>query len=224
MKRLNMLPCLRVLIARELTRIPAQACGVAAIATILAAPFGTMKAQSPPPPSGTDVLPDGPGKAVVVMACLSCHDAVKATSMRGTADDWANEVNVMMGRGAVLSDDEFDRVVEYLAAHFGPAATAGARPASSGHSAQPPSPEKTPAQPAPGAAGPPLSATRAATVNVNKAGADQLQSSLELSRQEAEAVVQYREQHGNFKNLHELESVPGVPPEKIKENQKLIIF
>jgi competence ComEA-like helix-hairpin-helix protein len=193
------------------------ACGVAAIAAIVVAPFSSKAAQNPPAPTDAGILPDGPGKAIVIKACLSCHDAKKVTSFRGSEDDWAEEVNKMVGRGAILSDDEVDQVVDYLAAHFGPAGSGSAPSAPPDNSAQAPAPEKTPA-PASGTEGP------AATVNVNKAGADALQSILGLSRQEADAIVQFREQHGSFKSLQELESVPGVQPEKIKENQKLIVF
>lgn len=207
----------------ELSRILVLACGVAAIAAIVVAPFSSKAAQNPPAPTDAGILPDGPGKAIVIKACLSCHDAKKVTSFRGSEDEWAEEVNKMVGRGAILSDDEVDQVVDYLAAHFGPAGSGNgsAGPSdNSGDSGRAPAPEKTPASPAGTEGAPPA----AATVNVNKAGADALQSTLELSRAEADAIVQFREQHGNFKSLQELESVPGVPPEKIKENQKLIVF
>jgi competence ComEA-like helix-hairpin-helix protein len=216
MNRRNTRPIRQIPTSAELSRILVLACGVAAIAAIVVAPFSSKAAQKSPAPTDAGALPDGPGKAIVIKACLSCHDAQKITSFRGSEDDWADEVNKMIGRGAILSDDDVDQVVDYLAAHFGPAGSGSASSAPSGDSGGAPAPEKTPASPASGAS--------ATTVNVNKAGADALQSALGLSRQEADAIVQFREQHGSFKSLQELESVPGVPPEKIKENQKLIVF
>jgi DNA uptake protein ComE-like DNA-binding protein len=53
---------------------------------------------------------------------------------------------------------------------------------------------------------------------------DELESALGLSRTQAEAIARYRERHGNFKSWQEVSSVPGVPPEKIKDHQKSLIF
>jgi mono/diheme cytochrome c family protein len=65
-------------------------------------------------------LPDGPGKQLVERECLNCHSAHPIVIKRASADDWADEVDKMEARGAVLSDDETDQVVQYLATHFGP--------------------------------------------------------------------------------------------------------
>ena len=65
-------------------------------------------------------LPDGPGKEVVLKKCVSCHTLQNVVARRGDADDWALEVSKMVGRGAVISDDDADTIVDYLAAHFGP--------------------------------------------------------------------------------------------------------
>ena len=61
-------------------------------------------------------------------------------------------------------------------------------------------------------------------MNVNKAGVQELESSLGLSETEAEAIVHHREQNGNFKTWQEVSSVPGVPAEKISNNQKRLVF
>ena len=68
------------------------------------------------------VLPDGPGKAVVERACTRCHSLDNVVHARRTRKQWEAELDVMISRGATLSDDEFDGVAEYLATHFGPAA------------------------------------------------------------------------------------------------------
>jgi competence protein ComEA len=206
----------------RMIRIIALAFGAVALATILAPAQSGASTQNPSSPSDADSLPDGPGKAIVVKACLACHDAKKVTSMRGTEDEWADEVNKMMARGAVLSDDEVDQVVEYLAAHFPPPdAKGGGAPEPA---ATPPPPEKSAVSPASSAPAPSLSNGSPATVNVNKAGVEDLKSSLGLSEADAKAIVEYREQHGNFKSWQDVASVPGIPPEKIKEKQKLITF
>jgi mono/diheme cytochrome c family protein len=77
-------------------------------------------AQSTPPKPSGEKLPDGPGKQLVERECLNCHNAHSIVTKRASADDWADEVDKMAARGAVLSDEETDQVVQYLATHFGP--------------------------------------------------------------------------------------------------------
>jgi competence ComEA-like helix-hairpin-helix protein len=60
-------------------------------------------------------------------------------------------------------------------------------------------------------------------VNVNKAAACDLSAALELTSAQADAVVQYRTQHGNFKDLTELEKVSGIA-DKIEAKKALIEF
>lgn len=68
------------------------------------------------------MLPDGPGKAIVVKACTSCHTIGNIVKKRGSEDEWADTVSKMIGRGAILTDDDADTLVEYLATHYGPSA------------------------------------------------------------------------------------------------------
>ena len=175
-------------------------------------------AAAPSAPAGASTLPDGPGKAIILKACTVCHDVQQATSKRGTADDWTATVNDMLSKGADLSDDDAATVVQYLAAHFGPASNPG--------SGQAPSP--TAGQPSPGNAAPPGTTAAApdstSPVNVNKADAQELESSLGLSAGEANAILQYRQQHGDFKTWQEVSSVPGVTADKIRDNQKRLVF
>lgn len=184
-------------------------------------------AQTTASKSGAETLPDGPGKEVVQRNCLSCHNVHIITSKRGNEDAWADIVSQMIGRGANISDDDAETVVEYMVAHYGPSAPkpqdtapskrgdAGASPPAS------PSPSSSPTtnvqgdkgdQPAP----PP--------VNVNKAGIDELETSLNLSEADAEAIVQYRQRNGDFKTMEQLLSVPGVDADKIKKVEKKIAF
>lgn len=63
-----------------------------------------------------------------------------------------------------------------------------------------------------------------AKVNVNKAEAVELQSVLELSRAEAEALVKRRRTKGNFKNWKDVAAVPGIDPRKIENKKERIVF
>jgi competence ComEA-like helix-hairpin-helix protein len=181
-------------------------------------------AQTAPPDSATATLPDGAGKPIVQKQCVMCHSLSVVTSKRASHTEWTQVVNQMVSRGADLSDDEIDTVIEYLSSHYGPldqkatpstSSGAGDQASSSDPSAPSVSPDATPS-PAAGAASTP--------VNVNKASAQDLESSLGLAKTEAEAVVRYREQNGNFKTWHEVAAVPGVSAAKIEAVQKRMAF
>lgn len=89
---------------------------------ILAAQTDTQTAQAPSKTQPAEAsLPDGPGKAIVLRACVQCHALKVVTSKRASADNWATTVNNMVNRGAVLSDDEMDEVIDYLSRNFKPA-------------------------------------------------------------------------------------------------------
>ena|ERR1700733_11460776 len=179
--------------------------------------FYLAPGQAPSPaPTATGTLPDGPGKEIVQRACTTCHSLSVITSRRASSDEWSKTVTEMVTRGADLSDDEMDRVTQYLSTNFAPAKS---EPASAGAASQPSSGKSAPA-----ASGAPPPANTLAPINVNKASAQELESSLTLSRAEAEAIVQYRGKHGDFKTWQEVSAVPGVAPEKIKSNRTLLTF
>lgn len=164
-------------------------------------------------------LPDGPGKAVVQRMCVGCHSLKVVTSKRATPNQWNDLVQLMVSRGADGSDEDIDTVIKYLSTHFGPDAKPET-PGSATHQAAPSSTVATPAKDTESAS---PSATDT-TVNVNTATAQQLESSLGLSEQEAQAVVHYREHNGNFKDWHGVAAVPGVSAERIEENHNRITF
>jgi competence ComEA-like helix-hairpin-helix protein len=60
-------------------------------------------------------------------------------------------------------------------------------------------------------------------VNINRAKADEIATALKLAPIEVDAVVQYRTRHGKFKDLSELESLPGLS-DKIEAKKALIEF
>jgi len=94
------------------------------------------KQKTDPSRSATDSLPDGPGKELVLKKCVSCHAIQIVTAKHASADDWAQTVSKMVGRGAVVSDDDADVIVDYLSAHFGPSAKSS-NSSSAGSSATP---------------------------------------------------------------------------------------
>jgi cytochrome c5 len=55
------------------------------------------------------------GKALLQARCTSCHGLDQATSGHGDATQWKRQVDRMINRGAVLTADEEQAVVNYLA-------------------------------------------------------------------------------------------------------------
>ena len=49
-----------------------------------------------------------------------------------------------------------------------------------------------------------------AAVSINTAGADVLKTLRGIGSAKAEAIVEYRKQHGNFKSVEELKNVKGI--------------
>ena len=66
-------------------------------------------------------LPEGKGKALVKTACTQCHGIDVIVDQPRTREGWTDVVSQMVGNGAQLSDDDYNQVIEYLAANLGPA-------------------------------------------------------------------------------------------------------
>jgi competence protein ComEA len=64
----------------------------------------------------------------------------------------------------------------------------------------------------------------AAKINVNKATAKQLQTGLEISDKDADAILHYREANGDFKSVDDLKKVPGVDAAKIEAKKGKLSF
>jgi len=61
-------------------------------------------------------------------------------------------------------------------------------------------------------------------VNVNKASAVELESALAIPRTQAEAIIQYRSDKGNFKTIEDLKKVPGLDPSKVEAKKARLAF
>ena len=64
----------------------------------------------------------------------------------------------------------------------------------------------------------------AAKTNVNKASSMDLQSQLELTAKDADAIVKYRTDHGDFKDFDGLKKVPGIDTAKLEAKKDSIGF
>ncbi len=61
-------------------------------------------------------------------------------------------------------------------------------------------------------------------INVNTAGAEDLQSRLMLTAHEADALVQYRKDHGRIKDWAALSKIPGLDSKKLESQKDRIVF
>lgn len=155
-------------------------------------PSNTPQQGSAPPDAAKQEaakrsLPPGPGRDELIRACSGCHLLTVVTSQRKSESDWTDTVIEMRSRGANASDEDLEKIVEYLAKNYGP-------------------------QSAP------------AKVNVNTASASDIATGLSLPNAEAQAIVDYREKNGKFKDIAGLKQVPGVEADKIDAMKDRIEF
>jgi competence protein ComEA len=74
--------------------------------------------------AGAQGLPEGPGKAALEASCTLCHGLSYITQSSRSASDWRDVVSDMISRGAPLTLEEFEMVLQYLPTHFGPRSAA----------------------------------------------------------------------------------------------------
>jgi hypothetical protein len=86
-----------------------------------ATPAPRAPAPAPVPQASNDGMPDGPGKAETVAACSGCHGLGQLMGEHRDREAWTTTVTSMINNGAPVADADFDKVVGYLTAHFGPA-------------------------------------------------------------------------------------------------------
>jgi mono/diheme cytochrome c family protein len=73
-------------------------------------------------------LPDGEGKDLVTDRCAGCHGLDRVAAYKGTEEDWGGVVYTMIGRGLVVTPEENEQIVAYLAKNFPPPAKKAAAP------------------------------------------------------------------------------------------------
>jgi competence protein ComEA len=61
-------------------------------------------------------------------------------------------------------------------------------------------------------------------VRINRATAERIADGLDLTDKQAQAIVQYRQQHGNFKSFEDLLRVPGLDAKVMADKKKFIAF
>jgi competence protein ComEA len=61
-------------------------------------------------------------------------------------------------------------------------------------------------------------------ININTASAKDPERALGIEGKLAQAIVDYREKNGNFKDLEQLKKIPGVDGEGVQQKRELIAF
>ena len=61
-------------------------------------------------------------------------------------------------------------------------------------------------------------------IYINKAATKDLETALEISSSEAEAIVRYRRERGDFKNFEDLKKVPSLDSAKIESKKDRLVF
>jgi type 1 glutamine amidotransferase len=65
-------------------------------------------------------LPEGPGRAAVESVCGECHSVGEAVATRRSERDWKDVMQLMVDRGATISDEDSKTILAYLSKNFGP--------------------------------------------------------------------------------------------------------
>jgi len=92
---------------------------LAGVGVSLPATVGQEKQDRDSLPEGATSLPEGEARAIILSACVQCHNLRNTVSQRKTADRWRRTVNEMIWRGTILTADEAETIIKYLAVSFG---------------------------------------------------------------------------------------------------------
>lgn len=81
--------------------------------------LGAVMAAAAGAQDTASTFPPGEGQAAVQTACAACHPPAIIASKHYDADKWAEVVDQMIGKGAKVSDADYDVIVAYLAKNYG---------------------------------------------------------------------------------------------------------
>jgi hypothetical protein len=69
--------------------------------------------------AGQERLPEGKGKVTVESLCATrCHNSTPLLRLKKTPTAWEATMDVMVERGAEMSDSEYDEILDYLSTHL----------------------------------------------------------------------------------------------------------
>lgn len=85
---------------------------------VAAAAFATEPAQ-PSPQASTKTGQGDKSRELVIEVCTYCHEMERVTEQHLSAGQWRGLIKGMISEGPPVTDQEFDRIVDYLAKNFG---------------------------------------------------------------------------------------------------------
>jgi hypothetical protein len=74
--------------------------------------------SSRPRPNTSKMVPEGKGKDVFQISCMSCHDDKPVTSLKRDRAGWTREVEKMINWGAYVPANRKEELIEYLITAF----------------------------------------------------------------------------------------------------------
>lgn len=74
--------------------------------------------SSRPRPNTSKVVPEGKGKDVFQISCMSCHDDKPITALKRDRTGWAREVEKMIDWGAYIPASRKQELIDYLVTVF----------------------------------------------------------------------------------------------------------
>jgi hypothetical protein len=88
--------------------------------------FASIVAAAQAPEAPGKPLPPGPMEPKVKASCTQCHNTSRLWDQHFTRMQWSDELDKMVGLGAVVPDADRKGILDYLTANFGPQKGAGA--------------------------------------------------------------------------------------------------
>jgi len=85
---------------------------------LCAAAISVAAAQGTAP--DLSALPPGPGRELVGAKCGTCHTLAIVAGQRRDRAAWEQSIDQMIGRGAEISDAEYDQIAAYLGTTLAP--------------------------------------------------------------------------------------------------------
>ena len=100
-------------------RVPGSliCCVTVLVAAVTTAP--AQGSQKDDAPSTSTTLVEGEGRDVVLKKCTGCHDLERVPARRRDRGGWEELVDNMRSRGAEMTSEEREKIVDYLNEHYG---------------------------------------------------------------------------------------------------------
>ncbi len=89
--------------------------------------FASITAAAQAPEAPAKPLPPGPVQPKIKAACTQCHNTSRLWDQHFTRAQWSDELDKMVGLGAVVPDTDRKGFLDYLTANFGPQKGAGTK-------------------------------------------------------------------------------------------------